>query len=134
MSGVVYGLFGFVVVHSKLSPTSTLSLHPQSVRFMLIWLVLCFTGIIGPIANWAHTFGLLSGAAIGAAVAMRNGGWKSHQRRREFRRASSSPAALHECAVCRKTEHHDPDLEFRVAPDGTEYCTAHLPEPAQPNS
>ena len=31
------------------------------------------------------------------------------------------------CATCDRTEHDDPDLEFRVAADGEEYCKEHLP-------
>ena len=34
---------------------------------------------------------------------------------------------LHECVVCKRTEKSDPDLEFRVAEDGEEYCLDHLP-------
>lgn len=36
--------------------------------------------------------------------------------------------AFHTCAVCRKTEVSDPNMEFRTGPDGEEYCTAHLPQ------
>jgi membrane associated rhomboid family serine protease len=131
MSGVVYGLFGFVVVHGKLHPMGGLHLDPRTIRYMLIWLVLCFTGFLGPIANWAHTFGLLSGGLIGAGDALRSGGWKALRRRHEFRRAivESSGSSLHQCRVCGKTEHHDPDLEFRVGADGHEYCIHHLPVP-----
>lgn len=34
---------------------------------------------------------------------------------------------LHRCAICGATELSDPNLEFRVARDGEEYCMAHLP-------
>ena len=34
---------------------------------------------------------------------------------------------LHRCAVCGATEHTSPDADFRVAADGREYCTCHLP-------
>lgn len=34
--------------------------------------------------------------------------------------------ALHQCAVCGETEITRPDLEFRVARNGSEYCTQHL--------
>ncbi len=34
--------------------------------------------------------------------------------------------ALHECAVCGRTEHNSPYLDFRVARDGKEYCADHL--------
>lgn len=127
MSGVVYGLAGFFMVHQKLNPNGGLYLDPRTVRFMLIWLVLCFTGLLGPIANWAHTFGLLAGGAIGGGSALRNGGWKTLRRRHEFRRAIiNSSGAIHRCEVCGKTEEHDPDLEFRVCSDGREYCEQHL--------
>ncbi len=84
---------------------------------------------MGPIANWAHGFGLLAGGAIGGCVALRSGGWKTLRRRQEFRRAiMDSSGAIHQCQVCGKTEHHDPDLEFRVGADGQEYCEHHLPD------
>jgi hypothetical protein len=51
------------------------------------------------------------------------------QRFEEFSRSDTDP--LHKCAVCGKTEISDPDLEFRVARDGEEYCMEHLPS-AQP--
>lgn len=129
MSGVVYGLFGFVMVHARLKPMGGLHLNPQTTRYMLIWLVLCFTGYLGPIANWAHTFGLLAGGVIGGGSALRSGGWKALRRRHEFRRAiTASSGAIHLCEVCGKTEHLDPDLEFRVGTDGKEYCEQHLPD------
>ena len=36
-------------------------------------------------------------------------------------------AALHHCRVCGRTELSSPELDFRVASDGEEYCLAHLP-------
>lgn len=134
MSGVIYGLFGFVVVYGKLHPGDAPHLDPRTVRFMLIWLVLCFTNVFGHIANWAHSFGLVSGAVLGIMHAARNGGIERFRRRHQFRRAitEAHANALHECAVCRKTEHHDPDLEFRVGKNGNEYCIHHLPENDSP--
>lgn len=35
--------------------------------------------------------------------------------------------ALHECHTCGRTENSDPNLIFRVAADGEEYCEQHLP-------
>jgi len=50
-------------------------------------------------------------------------------RRRRFNSAQASEAEpFHRCASCGRTEHDDPDLEFRTFPDGTEYCLEHLPE------
>lgn len=129
MSGVVYGLFGFVIVHGKLHPMGGLQMNPGTVRYMLIWLVVCFTGVVGPVANWAHVFGLLAGGAIGAGNALLSGGWKTQKRRYEFRRAVSvSPGTIHRCSVCGTTEDHDEDMEFRVGSDGEEYCQNHLPK------
>src|ERR1043166_4145679 len=50
-------------------------------------------------------------------------------RRRRFEDQSRSPTeTLHRCAVCGATELSDPNLDFRVAQDGEEYCMAHLPK------
>jgi membrane associated rhomboid family serine protease len=50
-------------------------------------------------------------------------------RRRRFEVQSRSPTeTLHRCAVCGATELSDPNLDFRVAQDGEEYCMAHLPK------
>jgi GlpG protein len=65
MSGVVYGLFGYVWVRGKLEPDSGLFVTRQNTVIMMAWLVLCFTGILGPIGNWAHASGLGIGAAWG---------------------------------------------------------------------
>jgi membrane associated rhomboid family serine protease len=35
---------------------------------------------------------------------------------------------LHRCTTCGRTELKNPDLEFRVTSDGSEYCLEHLPE------
>ena len=43
----------------------------------------------------------------------------------DSRRATADP--LHTCAVCGATELTDPNLDFRVARDGEEYCIPHLP-------
>jgi GlpG protein len=41
------------------------ALHQSTVIMMIGWFVLCWTGLLGPIANWAHTAGLLIGMAWG---------------------------------------------------------------------
>ena len=49
-------------------------------------------------------------------------------RRRRFEGQSRSEAeSIHKCAVCGATELSDPNLDFRVARDGEEYCVPHLP-------
>jgi Rhomboid family len=52
-------------------------------------------------------------------------------RRRRFEDDSRGEVeALHTCKVCGATELSNPDLEFRVARDGEEYCIPHLPKAA----
>src|SRR5438046_2255286 len=52
----------------------------------------------------------------------------STRRRRFEAHSRSDDEALHRCAVCGATELTDPNLDFRVARDGEEYCIAHLPK------
>jgi len=54
-------------------------------------------------------------------------------RRRRFEADVGAMQAepLHKCATCGATEMTDPNLEFRVARDGEEYCLAHLPRPVK---
>jgi rhomboid protease GlpG len=65
MSGVVYALLGYVWMQGKYNPRFGFELHQATVIMMLVWYVLCWTGLVGPIANWAHTAGLLLGVAWG---------------------------------------------------------------------
>ena len=52
-------------------------------------------------------------------------------RRHRFEvQSRSQEEPLHRCAACGATEISDPNLEFRVARNGEEYCLAHLPKPA----
>ncbi len=71
MSGVVYALLGYVWMKGKLDPGSGFFLPPSIVSMMLIWLLFGYTSIL-PMANGAHTFGLVVGMVWGIASAM----WK----------------------------------------------------------
>jgi membrane associated rhomboid family serine protease len=54
-------------------------------------------------------------------------------RRKRFEAETRTEAEpLHKCAVCGATELSDPNLDFRVALDGEEYCMAHLPKAQSP--
>lgn len=68
MSGVVYGLFGYVWLRAWVDRTFELSVPRQGIVLSLAWFALCFTGVFGPIANAAHTFGLVLGGLWGVAV------------------------------------------------------------------
>ncbi|MEM9191074.1 MAG: rhomboid family intramembrane serine protease [Myxococcota bacterium] len=65
MSGVVYGLFGYVWIRGRFDPASGYGMSGTNVALMLGFFVLCFTGMVGNIANTAHAAGLFLGAAWG---------------------------------------------------------------------
>lgn len=65
LSGVIYGLIGYLWLYGLTNPRAGYQLRPAIVNFMLAWLVLGFTGLVGPVANAAHLSGLVAGAVIG---------------------------------------------------------------------
>jgi membrane associated rhomboid family serine protease len=65
MSGVVYALLGYVWMQGRYNRAFGVALHQSTVTMMIGWYVLCWTGLLGPIANWAHTAGLAVGIAWG---------------------------------------------------------------------
>ena len=66
MSGVVYALFGYIWMKGRVQPEDRMILHPNSVRMMLVWLAIGFTGWLH-MANGAHVFGLIVGILYGLA-------------------------------------------------------------------
>ncbi len=69
MSGVNYGLFGFLWMRGKYDRFAGWQLNPTIVQTMMVWFVLCFTPIIPHVANAAHLVGLLVGAGWGYCTA-----------------------------------------------------------------
>jgi GlpG protein len=67
MSGVLYGLFGFLWMHTRYDPSPRYTLDPTTVLILLGWFFLCLLGVIPHVANVAHGVGLIVGAAIGVA-------------------------------------------------------------------
>lgn len=66
MSGVVFGLFGYVWIKSEFDPAAGFRITRSSIAMILGWMVLCFTGWLGiPIANAAHFAGLVAGILLG---------------------------------------------------------------------
>lgn len=80
LSGVVYGLFGFLLVKRRADPLSGLDLRVSTIIFVIMVFFVCFiarpvpdpltggyhtVGIVGNIANMAHLFGFLSGGLWG---------------------------------------------------------------------
>jgi len=77
MSGVGYGLFGYIWMKSRFDPESGLYLEPQTVFLFIAWFFICMTGAFGPIGNTAHGVGLGVGMALGYAPKL----WRDMQRR-----------------------------------------------------
>ncbi len=71
MSGVVFGLLGYIWVRGRLDLTSGLYVHSQTMMMMMIWFFLGLTDRMGPIANAAHAGGLVAGMAWGWLAARR---------------------------------------------------------------
>lgn len=70
MSGVVYGLFGFVLMRMTYDRSSGLFVPQSTVVILLIWLVFCMTPFATEVlgqntANWAHAIGFLVGLIAG---------------------------------------------------------------------
>jgi GlpG protein len=61
MSGVLYGMLGFIWVHKKINESFAFSLPRFDVGMMIGWYFVCLTGWLGPIANTAHGGGLVAG-------------------------------------------------------------------------
>lgn len=79
LSGVLYGLLGHIWLYQWLAPDRYFNLPKGVLVMMLIWLVVCMSGVIdtlglGQIANAAHVGGLLIGCLtglLGGALARR---------------------------------------------------------------
>ena len=70
LSGVLYGLLGYCWIFQLLAPTPAYQLPRGVLAMMLIWLLVCLSGVIdtlgfGSIANAAHVGGLAAGCAAG---------------------------------------------------------------------
>ena len=66
MSGVVFGLFGYIWIRGKCAPRSGFAMDPTTIGLMIAWFFICFFGMLGPgIANTAHGVGLVAGMSWG---------------------------------------------------------------------
>ena len=65
MSGVVFGMIGYVWIKGKTQPHEGLTLRPDTVVYSFLWLFLCMGGVVGHVANAAHLVGLIVGIVLG---------------------------------------------------------------------
>lgn len=80
LSGVLYGLLGHCWIFQLLSPNPAYRLPRGVLVMMLVWLLVCMSGLIsmigfGEIANAAHVGGLLIGCFTGLL-----GGWYNRRK------------------------------------------------------
>jgi len=69
LSGVVFGMFGFILVKQMTDSTSGFYLPQSTIMILLIYLVFCMTPIASEVfglhvANWAHGIGFIVGCAM----------------------------------------------------------------------
>jgi len=86
MSGVVYGLLGYIWMMTRFQVGTRYMLSEQTVTLMLLWLGLCLVGFIPHVANTEHVVGLLLGVVWGF---VRSGGWSQMRRRRRWHKQLS---------------------------------------------
>ena len=67
MSGVNYGLFGFIWMKSYYEPWKGYLISQNTILLQVAWLFACMTGYLGSVANAGHVGGLAAGALIGYA-------------------------------------------------------------------
>ncbi len=72
MSGVIYGLFGYIWMRGKFDPRSGFHLDPASVTILVVWFFVCLTPLMGSVANMAHAAGLALGLIWGLLAAKLN--------------------------------------------------------------
>ena len=75
MSGVVFGLLGHSLIWSRLVPSKDVGIPNGTYIFMLVYLVVGFTGMIdllglGSLANGAHLGGLIGGFVTGGLAGL----------------------------------------------------------------
>ncbi len=75
LSGVLYAVLGHCWIYQRIHPQFNYALPNGVVAMMLIWLLLCLSGVVtalgfGQIANAAHVSGLVLGCVSGAVFAL----------------------------------------------------------------
>ncbi|MFO1095663.1 MAG: rhomboid family intramembrane serine protease [Planctomycetaceae bacterium] len=66
LSGVVYGMFGYVWLMGRVAPEFGLQISRESAMMMTVWLIVCWFGVVGQVANVCHVMGLAMGLLLAA--------------------------------------------------------------------
>jgi GlpG protein len=72
MSGVVYGLLGYIWIRGRLDPHSGFFVEQSTMLFMTIWFFACLFGVIPNVANTVHTVGFVGGLLWGYLATIRS--------------------------------------------------------------
>ncbi len=131
---LIYGtsFFAFATLYPKVE-FLVLFILPVQVRFLAM--IQAALMLLGAVGQWLLLPFFLLGCAnyvLFAGIPALRGqlqAMESGQRRRIFHAASKKEEShsFHHCVRCDRTELTHPELEFRVGPDGREYCQDHLP-------
>lgn len=65
MSGVTFGLLGYSWVQYRRNPQCGLVLHTYIVVMMLVWFIVCWSGLIANATNMEHIAGFITGLLAG---------------------------------------------------------------------
>ncbi len=141
------GLYGFMAVLFYSSVfLAFASIYPnQIIHLMMIipikakWLGFVNAAMLlaAVILNWVFAFvviiGMIPYLLVFGPTFFINAKLRSDNatRRVAFKENTRESGAFHTCETCGKTDLDDPELEFRVAADGEEYCVGCLPQKAE---
>lgn len=69
MSGVLYGIFGYLMIKSRYQPELGMRIPQSTVIILIAWMLLGFFNVLKEfmgldVANWAHGIGFLTGVVI----------------------------------------------------------------------
>jgi membrane associated rhomboid family serine protease len=112
-----YEIFLFLLIRVKVKYLAWVLAGIFGLQFALFPLA-AKMAMVASVANYLLFF-------LPGAIRQWNGNRVNAARLAKFH--GETPDSLHRCAQCGRTESSQPDLEFRVAADGEEYCTEHLP-------
>ncbi len=71
MSGVNYGLVGYIWMKGRYDPRSGLWLQKNTIVMMVLWYLACLVGLVPNVANAAHTAGFAIGIAWGFLTSLK---------------------------------------------------------------
>jgi hypothetical protein len=93
---------------------------------LVLFIAAGWRGRLGILVAMGHFFGMFGLSLVRGLIAWR----RSRLGRIKSVEQQTTPRAFHTCERCGRTDCTNPELDFRVAADGREYCGEHLPRRA----